>query len=106
MNSIQRRVLRAFVESGGDLAEPVQVERLVRYVETSVALLPPKVRASVEMAWACPQVLDYDAIARELSVREQLNVTNLAVRQRVSRGLRLLEGLIRRRSWDCEAQRI
>jgi len=105
MNAIQRRVIRAFVESGGDLAEPAQVDRFIRYVEALVVLLPPKMRTAVEVGWDLSQQLGYDVIAMELSNRERACVTAIAARQRVSRGLRVLERLIRRRSWTAESQR-
>jgi hypothetical protein len=106
MNVIQRRVLRAFVEGGGDLAEPAQVDRLVRHVEAIVLLLPPKVRTALEVGWGEAQRLDYDALATELSTREGTCVTNIAARQRVSRGLRTLEGSISRRSWIAGSESV
>jgi hypothetical protein len=51
MNSIQRRLFRAFAEVGGDLTEDAEVERFIRYVEGNLLLLPPKVREATELVW-------------------------------------------------------
>jgi hypothetical protein len=99
MNAIQRRVLRAFVESGGDLTDAAQVDVLVRRVETMVCLLPPALRAAVEITWDVERDVDYDFIATELSLREGRPVTPVTARQRVSRGVRALERWIRARPW-------
>ncbi len=99
MNSVQRRLFRAFAEAGGDLSEDPQVEQFIRYVEASLVLLPPKVREAVELVWRCRDGTAYDLLAEQLRQRERTQVTLASLRQRVSRGTRLLEYAIRRRSW-------
>lgn len=99
MNSVQRRLFRAFAEAGGDLSEDTQVEQFIRYVEANLVLLPPKVREAVELAWRCRDGTAYDQLAGQLRQREQTQVTVASLRQRVSRGTRLLEYAVRRRSW-------
>ncbi len=88
MNSVQRRLFRAFVETGGDLSEDGQVEGFIRYVESNLLLLPPKVREAVELVWREPDAASYERGAR---------VSAASLRQRVSRGARLLEGALRHR---------
>jgi DNA-directed RNA polymerase specialized sigma24 family protein len=99
MNSIQRRLFRTFVQAGGDLTEDVEVERFVRYVEATLATLPPKVRSAIEMTWQAPDRPSYASLAARLSASEGVDVSPTALRQRVSRGLRQLEEAIRRRDW-------
>ena len=99
MNSVQRRLFRAFAEAGGDLSEDAQVEQFIRYVEANVVLLPPKVREAVELVWRCRDGTAYEVLAEQLRQRERTPVTVASLRQRVSRGTRLLEYAVRRRSW-------
>jgi hypothetical protein len=99
MNSVQRRLFRAFAESGGDLSEDGQVEQFIRYVEANVVLLPPKVREAVELVWRCHDGAGYELLAEGLRQRERMPVSVASLRQRVSRGTRLLEYAVRRRSW-------
>lgn len=99
MNSIQRRLFRAFAEVGGDLTEDADVERFIRYVEGNLLLLPPKVREATELLWRSRDVSDYTAVAALLSQRERVPVNLASLRQRVSRGVRLLEDAVRRGAW-------
>lgn len=99
MNSIQRRLFRAFAEVGGDLSEDAEVERFIRYVEGNLLLLPPKVREATELVWRNKDGLDYAELTAELSRRDPIAVTAATLRQRVSRGVRLLETAVRRRPW-------
>jgi len=105
MNAIHRRVLRAFVDSGGDLSEAAQVDGLVRYVETRMCLLPPKLRTAIEIGWELPQGVDYALIAERLSSSEGAVVSAVTARQRVSRAVRALEKPIRAQAWSVGALR-
>ena len=105
MNSVQRRLFRAFVQAGGDLADQDEVERFRRYVEATFSILPPKVKAAVELTWQAEASASYVHVARRLSHDEGSIVTPTATRQRVSRGLRLLEESIRHRPWGLPAPR-
>ena len=100
MNKIQRRLFRAFLDSGGNITDEVELERFVRYVEAVLSLLPPKLRLAVDLAWRASDSSPYVRVARILSQREGVQVSPQALRQRVSRGLRELEGQVRQRQWD------
>lgn len=99
MNSIQRRLFRAFADVGGDLSEDADVERFIRYVEGNLILLPPKVREATELIWRSKDASDYSSVAALLSRRERMPVNQASLRQRVSRGVRLLEEAVRRGPW-------
>jgi hypothetical protein len=99
MNSVQRRLFRAFAEAGGDLSEDAQVEGFIRYVEGSLVLLPPKIREALELVWRGRDGVPYDALAAQLAQRERSRVSVAALQQRVSRGARLLEDAVRKRAW-------
>src|SRR5262245_1562886 len=100
MNNIQRRLFRAFVEGGGDISEEAAVEKFIRYVEGHVLLLPPRVRSATELVWRNPDGVSYAHLAEELSRREGTPLSAAALRQRMSRGMRELERIVRRLSWD------
>ena len=100
MNKIQRRLFRAFLDSGGNITDEVELERFVRYVEAVLSLLPPKLRLAVDLAWRASDSSPYVRVAGILSQREGTQVSPQALRQRVSRGLRELEGQVRQRQWD------
>jgi hypothetical protein len=106
MNAVHRRVLRAFIESGGDLTEALQVDHLVRYVETTMCLLPPKLRLALEISWELPEHVDYQVVATQLSTREGTEVTAVTARQRVSRAVRVLERWIRTGGWNVGSARL
>jgi len=89
MNSIQRRLFRTFIEAGGDVAEAAQVERFIRYVEAVLSILPPKIKAAIDLAWRAEDMPRYESMAAGLS-QPGLRVSASALRQRVSRGLTLL----------------
>jgi DNA-directed RNA polymerase specialized sigma24 family protein len=99
MNSVQRRLFRAFAQAGGDLSEDAQVEGFIRYVESSLVLLPPRVREAVELVWRGRDTMSYAEIAAHLAQRERAALSVTALQQRVSRGVRLLEDAVRTRSW-------
>jgi hypothetical protein len=99
MNSMQRRLFRAFAEAGGDLTEDVDVERFIRYIDATLILLPPRVREATELVWRCQDGLSYSLLVTELTQRFGNAVSVSTLRQRVSRGARELEAAIRRRSW-------
>ena len=98
MNSIQRRLFRAFVEAGGDVAEAAHVERFIRYVEAVLSMLPPNVKSAIDLAWRAKDTPHYERIAVRLS-RHGRPVSASAIRQRVSRGMRFIERAIQRRPW-------
>ncbi len=100
MNGVQRRLFRAFVETGGLLSEDGQVERFICCVESDLAVLPPKVREAVELVWRGRDTVPYAEIAAQLGRREPTPVSVVALQQRVSRGVRLLEEAVRRRAWS------
>jgi hypothetical protein len=99
MNRIQRRLFRGFINSGGDLTNEAEVEQFIRYVESNLFVLPPKVRAALETLWHQPQPPSYTTLAARISKDEGGPVTSIALRQRISRGLRTLEDSIRHASW-------
>ena len=102
MNNIQRRLFRAFAEAGGDLTEDLEVERFIRYVEGNLLLLPPKVREATELLWRSQDLRAYAHLTVELSERQRTHVTTATLRQRVSRGTRLLEDAVRSRPWGAK----
>lgn len=101
MNSVQRRLFRAFVESGGDLTHEAHVERLIQQVNANVWVMPPKVKRALQLALHADEELHYGDLAERLSSEEgeEGEVTEPAFRQRVSRGVRVLESAIRARRW-------
>ena len=103
MNSVQRRLFRAFVESGGDLTHEADVDRLIQHVNANVWVMPPKVKRALQLALHADEHLHYDDLAQQLSTEEGC-VTEAAFRQRVSRGVRVLEVAIRERRWLAEPQ--
>ena len=104
MNSVQRRLFRAFVESGGDLTHEADVDRLIQQVNANVWVMPPKVKRALQLALHADEQLHYGDLAERLSGEEGI-VTEAAFRQRVSRGVRVLESAIRERRWmQIEAQ--
>ena len=105
MNSVQRRLFRAFVKSGGDLTEEGAVDRLIRCVNSNVLILPPKVKMALDLALSAEESLHYSTLAASLSKTEESRVTPMAFRQRVSRGLRLLEEVIQKQRWSSGTHR-
>ena len=70
MNSVQRRLFRAFVESGGDLTHEALVDRLIQHVNASVWVMPPKVKRALELALHAEEQLHYADLAGRLSGEE------------------------------------
>lgn len=104
MNSVQRRLFRAFVESGGDLTHEAHVDRLIQQVNANVWVMPPKVKRALQLALHADERLHYGDLAQRLSSEEGC-VSEPAFRQRVSRGVRALESAIRARRWvQAEAE--
>ena len=104
MNSVQRRLFRAFVESGGDLTHEPDVDRLIQQVNANVWVMPPKVKRALQLALHAEEQMHYGDMAEQLSGEEGC-VTEAAFRQRVSRGVRVLEAAIRERRWmQADAQ--
>jgi hypothetical protein len=99
MNSVQRRLFRAFVESGGDLTHEAAVDLLIQHVNTSMWVMPPKVKRALQLALHAEERLCYGELAEQLSSEEAEVVTEPAFRQRISRGVRALEAVIRARPW-------
>lgn len=100
MNSVQRRLFRAFVESGGDLTHEGSVDQFIQQVNAAVWVMPPKVQRALQSALHAEERLCYGDLAERLSREEAEVVTEPAFRQRVSRGVRALEATIRARRWD------
>ena len=98
MNSVQRRIFRAFVESGGDLSHEMDVERLIQQVNANVWVMPPKVKRALQLALHAEEQVHYGDLAQRLA-GEEGSVSEPAFRQRVSRGVRVLESAIRERCW-------
>ena len=90
MNNVQRRLFRAFVEGGGDMTDSSQVDRLIRHVDIQVTLMPPRVKAAMELVLRANDEVSYAQVAIELSGREGSRVSTTAIRQRVARGMRAL----------------
>jgi len=101
MNSVQRRLFRAFADAGGDLTEDVEVERFIRYVDATLILLPPRVREATELMWRSQDGMAYSLLVTQLAQRAGTAVTVTSLRQRVSRGVRELEASVRQRSWGA-----
>lgn len=99
MHTIRQRLFHFFVRSGGNLSDPNEVERFRRCVEAQRLLLPPKLKMAFEVAWFDERACDYPVIARRLSRREGVAVSAAAVRQRLSRSVRVLEEAIAGRTW-------
>lgn len=97
MNNVQRRLFRRYIEGGGDLANPREVEAMVRSIQTTVALMPPRVRAAIELALAASEEASYGELATTLSTDSGADVTVSAFRQRIARGMRDLERAIMER---------
>lgn len=101
LNVIQRRLFRAFLAAGGDIMEEQELERFVRYVEMMLSMLPSKIRAAVDLAWRARDPVSYERLASSLSTSEGAKVSPAALRQRVSRGLRMIEVAVGERHWAC-----
>jgi hypothetical protein len=96
MNSVQRRLFRAFVEAGGDMTNGRQVERFIHLIDVQVTLMPPRVRTAMELVLRADDDVRYVDLARRLAERERTSVTPTALRQRVARGMRILVDRVRR----------
>src|SRR5438094_2187920 len=99
MNRLQRRLFRAFLTAGGDLAEAAEVERVIRYIEGMISVLPHKTRSAFELAWRADRTTTYGPLVGQLSEFEGGEVRTLAMRQRVSRAARTIEEAIRCGDW-------
>jgi hypothetical protein len=97
MNSVQRRLFRAFVEAGGDMTNGQQVERFIHLIDVQVTLMPPRVRTAMELVLRAGDDVRYADLAAELGAQEGMSVTPTALRQRVARGMRILVDRVRRR---------
>lgn len=91
VNRLKRRMLRCFVESGGDITDTVDVDRFFQFLHASTALLPPTTRIVVEQLLGSEDIPPYAKLAAELSRTAGRNVSVAALRQRISRGIRALE---------------
>jgi DNA-directed RNA polymerase specialized sigma24 family protein len=94
MNNVQRRLFRRYVEGGGDLVSARDVDSMFRSVQTTMVLMPPRVRAAMELALNAPEDTSYKELAEALATQSGEHVTVSAFRQRVSRGMRDLERAI------------
>jgi len=96
MNGLHRRLLKAFVQSGGDLGDGHDLDRFATIVRTNILLLTTRTRRAVELALEGGEEVSYDDIALQLAEQEGRPVSVASVRQRVSRGGRSLEMAVRR----------
>jgi hypothetical protein len=94
MNAVRRRLFRVFMQSGGDLTDDASVEQFKRRVEALLVLLPPKARQALRIAWSEPDPTPYGQLVKRVAKQERTTLSEPALRQRVSRGLRLLEAAI------------
>ena len=99
MNRLQRRLFRAFLRAGGDLSDAAEVERLIRYIEGMISILPDKTRNAFELAWRSDRTTAYTTLVDQLSEFERSRIRSTTMRQRVSRAARALEEAIHRRDW-------
>lgn len=93
MNYVQRRLFRAFAESGGDLHDTAQMRALVGFVEAQVAILPGRLGGALDVFLQGDDETSYNMVAGRLGVQVA------TARQRVSRGVRQLEAAIRCQCW-------
>lgn len=98
MNGLHRRLLKAFVQGGGDLGDGPQLDRFAALVRTNVLLLTARTRRAVELVLEGGEEISYDDIANDLARQEGRAVSVASVRQRISRGGRQLEAAVRRSS--------
>lgn len=96
MNGLHRRLLKAFVQSGGDLSDGRHLDQFAALVRGNVLLLTARTRRAVELALEGGEDVTYELIAARLEQQEGRPVTVASVRQRVSRGGRQLEAAVRR----------
>jgi hypothetical protein len=104
MNRCQRRLLRVFLESGGDVVDAAGIDAFTTTVQSRVMLLSPAVRRAVSKVLDAGEEASYEDIAEALSREEGSAVSVTSVRARVSRGIRSIEKAIRRRAaWNTSA---
>lgn len=96
MNGLHRRLLKAFVQSGGDLGDGKDLDRFAALVRSNVLLLTARTRRAVEIALEGGEEISYEHISVRLGEQEGRPVSVASVRQRVSRGGRYLEAAVRR----------
>jgi hypothetical protein len=103
MNRCQRRLLRVFLESGGDVVDAAGIDAFTTTVQSRVMLLSPAVRRAVSKVLDAGEEASYEDIAEALSREEGSAVSVTSVRARVSRGIRSIEKAIRRRAaWNAD----
>jgi len=100
MHAVRQRLYRLFVELGGNLADAAQVRAFDRCVEGHLVLLPPKVKLVLERAWFEPEASPYRLLVKSLARQEGGHPTEATMRQRLSRGARLLEEALSAKPWD------
>ncbi len=105
MHAIRQRLYRLFVQLGGNLADDAQVRVFDRCVEGQLLLLPPKVKLVLERAWFEPEASPYRLLVKWLARQEGGHLTEATVRQRLSRGARLLEEALSGKPWDAVSTR-
>jgi len=103
MNNIERRLFQTFMESGGNARDEGAVAGLIDCVENTLLVMPTRVRTAVEFFWRGSDGISYEEVAARLRRRERTAVTVAAAQQRVSRGVRRLEEVIRRQKWKRPA---
>jgi len=99
MNRVQRRLWKAFLTAGGDVAEPQQLERFQRLVHDHIHLMPPALMRVMVLVLESEGEVDYEQLAKDLASKDRLHLSRSALRQRVSRALRRLEAVIEEAHW-------
>lgn len=100
MNRVQRRLWQAFVESGADAGAQSELQRLRRVIDDQLRVMPPALRYIMEMVLASADEPDYPRLVDHIQRDERVRISIGAVRQRVSRGIRMLEHAVRATRWS------
>jgi hypothetical protein len=94
MNCVQRRILPAFVKSGGDPNNLAQYAALLRFMQALVPTLPNKVGRVVDLMLRGDEKTTYRRVAR------RLRMSQTAARQFGYRGVRQLQEMLRHHEWQ------
>jgi hypothetical protein len=94
LNRLQRELLASFADAGGDLGDGAACRRLFGWVEVRLPLLPDQAHRAMELVWGADTATPYRHLAW------QLNVSEPAFRQLVSRGKCWFRKAIQRQTWE------
>lgn len=95
MNRVQRRLWRAFMETGVDTSKAGAVERLHRLVQNEVATMSPALRHVMRVVLFQPGEVDYRQLAREIERHEGMHLSMASLRKRVWHAASRIERAIR-----------